>query len=125
MISRDVRWLGRSYAEVFNSVPIKNLTDTDLCDLNDDSDDEIVLRHKEMDKTATSEEPKRPVSAPMVTRSRALIDNLLEDSSSSEEEDAILITSDVMTDEPTSFEEAWYHENVNKQIKWREQMAKS
>ena len=125
MISRDVRWLGRSYGEVFNSVCIKNLTDTDLCDLSDDSDDEIVLRHKEVDKpAAASEDSKRPVSAPMVTRSRALMDNLLEDSSSSEEEDAILIASDIITDEPTSFEEAWYHGNVDKQMKWREAIGK-
>jgi hypothetical protein len=48
----------------------------------------------------------------------------LEDSSSSEEEDAILIASDIITDEPTSFEEAWYHGNVDKQIKWREAIGK-
>ena len=50
MITRDVRWLGKTYGEVFDTKISKNLKDTDMKSSGDDSDEEILIRIRKGEK---------------------------------------------------------------------------
>jgi hypothetical protein len=56
----------------------------------------------------------------MITRSRALIDNMGDNSESSDEEgDAAMMMEEIMKSDPNNFDEAYFHRDENKRKGWR------
>jgi Reverse transcriptase (RNA-dependent DNA polymerase) len=60
----------------------------------------------------------------MITRSKALLDNLEEESSDSEDEEGNFMTVSEEMVEPTSFHEAYHDQDPNRRNSWRNAIAK-
>ena len=117
MITRDVRWLGKSYGEYFKSSGKKLLEYTDLED--SEEEDSIIVRAAEIEVKKQIEEPRT-----IITRSKALMDNLEEESSDSESEEGVFVVLNNEISDPTSFKEAYYDKDHNKRKAWREAIKK-
>ena len=78
--------LGRTYGEVFDTKISKNLKDTDMESSGDESEEEILVRIRKGEEKDESKSKKVEKPREIITRSKALID-AIEDESSSEEED--------------------------------------
>jgi hypothetical protein len=118
MISRDVRWLGKSYGDEFGNKSPKILEYTDL---ESDDDEEVIVVKSER---KIEEIPKKPESRTIITRSKALMDNLEDDSSDSEGENRVYTTIENIFSDPVTFKEAYYSPNENKRALWRKAIEK-
>jgi len=122
MITRNVRWLGKSYGQYFNKESHKNDENTEL----ESSDDEMIVIRKgtESDEESLPEESQRRQG--VITRSKALMDAIDDDSSSDEsvEEEAGLLTQENIESEPYTFEDAFYCKDPKKRELWREAIKK-
>jgi hypothetical protein len=114
MITRNVKWLGRSYGDHFKLDSSKTIQDTEL---ESSDNDEVIL--KPLEKPI----PKRKevVESSIVTRSKALKDVLEDEESESSEDsdDAILFTAEETTREPNTFKEAYLDVDPERRTKWR------
>ena len=119
MITRNVRWLGRSYGDHFKLDSPKTIQDTEL----ESSDNEEVIL-KPFEKPIPKK--KEIVESSIVTRSKALIDVLEDEESESSEDsdDAILFTTEETTREPNTFEEAYLDLDPERRSKWRSAIQK-
>ena len=124
MISRDVRWLGKTYGELFKNKIVKKFMDTDLGSSEEESEDEIILKIRKGNEEEVPE-PKQKVipTSSIITRSKALMDAVEDDSSSSESEEGGFIMEEPPGD-PTNFDKAWNNPSEVKRMKWREAVMK-
>jgi hypothetical protein len=113
MITRDVRWLGKSYGSHFGNDENKLLEFTDL----EDEDEDVVILHKPNE--TTKEEPRV-----IITRSKALMDNVEEESSDSEGEEGVYMTLENEFSEPSTFKEAYFDPIIERRAAWREAINK-
>ena len=121
MVTRNVRWMGKTFGEYFKIKGTKNLENTDL----EESEEEeyIVVKAKERPKEKITQVEPRII----LTRSKALIDNLEDHSSSSEEsegEEGNFLTVSEEIGDPQSFNDAFYHPDEVKRKLWREGIKK-
>jgi hypothetical protein len=115
MISRDVRWLGRSYGDHFDIKPDKILELTNL--KSDDEGEEIIMVKGEM---KVEEMQKKQETRTIITRSKALIDNIEDDSSDLERENRVYTTMEYEFSDPLTFKEAFHYPNKDKRTLWRQ-----
>ena len=120
MITQDVRWLGKTFGGYFGVQGPKIIDHVEV----EESDDEnyIILR---AEKTKEKEvEPEKERSRGMITRSKALLDNLEEETSDSEDEEGnCMVVSEEMA-EPTTFNEAFFDKDQNRRNSWRKAISK-
>jgi hypothetical protein len=123
MLTRNVRWLGKTHGEFFNGEEPKNIENTDL-----ESSDEEEIRFEASPSTSQIvEEKKEPPKFTMITRSRALMDDMEDEETDSEEEmegDRLMMIEESYVNNPRSFSEAFYHPEKEKQKGWREAIKK-
>jgi hypothetical protein len=119
MISRDIRWLGKSYGEHFGKNREKLLEYTDL-ESNNEFEDYVVI----YGDSKAEEVPKKIEPRTIITRSKALMDNLEEDSSDSEGEERVYITLENEYSDPSSFKEAFFCPIDDQRISWQEAIKK-
>ena len=91
----------------------------------EESDDEnyIILRAEKTKEKVV--EPEKERSRGMITRSKALLDNLEEETSDSEDEEGnYMVVSEEMA-EPTTFNEAFFDKDQNRRNSWRKAISKA
>jgi hypothetical protein len=114
MLTRNVRWLGKTHGEFFDGEEPKNIENTDL-----ESSDEEEIRFEALPSTSRiPEEKKEPPKFTMITRSRALMDDMEDEESDSGEEvegDKLMMIEESYVNNPRSFSEAFYHPEKEKQ----------
>jgi hypothetical protein len=123
MLTRNVRWLGKTHGEFFNGEEPKNIENTDL----DSSDEEEIWFEATPTTSQIVEEKKEPPKFTMITRSRALMDDMEDEETDSEEEmegDRLMMIEESYVNNPRSFSEAFYHPEKEKQKGWREAIKK-
>jgi Reverse transcriptase (RNA-dependent DNA polymerase) len=112
--------VGQDIWKMFDVQGPKNLEKTDMEESDDDN--YITLRAEKIEEEVM--EPKKEKFSGMVTRSRALLDIIEEDSSESEDEEGnYLVVSEEMV-EPTSFHEAYFDKDPNCRNLWRNAISK-
>jgi hypothetical protein len=112
--------VGQDIWKMFDVQGPKILKNTDMEESDDDN--YITLRAEKIEEEVM--EPQKEKSSGMVTRSRALLDNIEEDSSESEDEEGnYLVVSEEMV-EPTSFSEAYFDKDPNCRNLWRNAISK-
>ena len=118
VITRDVKWLNKTYSEYFKGESKNNLEDTEL----ESSDEEIEVEFiktvppKAEDKTKIEEETAnvRAINHGLHRRVRF----------KQEDESVMIMVKSDEKEEPKSFKQAWYNEDMNDQKKWREAITK-
>jgi Reverse transcriptase (RNA-dependent DNA polymerase) len=129
MLTRNVRWTGKTFGEYFHEKTSKIMEGTDV----ESSDDEdIVIHHSSPEINSKEEfEVSKKVAKPMkkltiITRSRALADAIDDDVESSEEEikDSVMLAEEILGGDPSSFNEAFFHQDEKKREGWRAAIRK-
>jgi hypothetical protein len=110
MLTRNVRWTGKTYVEYFGEAGTKNMEGNDL----ESSDDEsIVIKQPTESVNSTEEgkserrEAKTIYKFTMATRCKALMDTM-EDKTSSDEDvkDSLMMVEEEIKKDPMKFENA-------------------
>ena len=80
-------------------------------------EEEVMIKIPE---SSLKESQETEVIHQIITRSKALIDEIHSSDSEDDEEAGLMVTNQVEDSEPTSFEGAWNHYNHEKRKNWRE-----
>ena len=67
MITKDVRWIGKTYEEVFDVKIPKNLTNTDMGSSEDESEEEIFVKNLKRSDNKVSKVEKKPQPSSIIT----------------------------------------------------------
>jgi hypothetical protein len=101
-MTRNVRWLGKTHGEFFNGDEPKIIENNEL----ESSDEEEIRVETSFASTQVVEERKEPPKFTMITRSRALMDDMEEEETDSEEEmegDRLMMIEESYVNNPRSF----------------------
>jgi hypothetical protein len=115
MLTKNVRWSGKTFGEFFQSENQKIMEGTDL-----GSSEEEDISLPELKTYSVQKETKATEKYQILTRSKALIDAEDEDSSDEEGSERIMMVEGALMGNPTSFFEAYNHEDSEKRKGWRE-----
>ena len=123
MLTRNVRWLNKTYGEFFGTEGPKMVENTEF----ESSDEEICIKQIESEVEKEEEKKKLPPFS-MVTRSKALIDNMDDEDSDAEdteeEGEALMMVKETAGIDPEFFHEAYFHKDPKKRSGWREAIKK-
>jgi hypothetical protein len=115
MMTRNVRWLGKTHGEFFNGDEPKIIENTEL----ESSDEKEIRVESSFASTQVVEERKEPPKFTMITRSRALMDGMEEEEETDSEEemegDRLMMIEESYVNNPQSFSEAYYCPEKEKQ----------
>jgi hypothetical protein len=114
-LTKNVRWSGKTFGEFFQSENQKIMEGTDL-----GSSEEEDISLPELKTYSVQKETKATEKYQILTRSKALIDAEDEDSSDEEGSERIMMVEGALMGNPTSFFEAYNHEDSEKRKGWRE-----
>ena len=113
IITRDIKWLNKSYGEFFNKKGSINLEDTEL----ESSDEEIEVEFSKVVQSKVQKQKtddKKPINFGLERKAKVKI----------EDESNLLTHDENKVIEPNIFKEAWYSEDPGEKHKWQEAISK-